>query len=133
MSRDYQPMIDYINNLQDFDCHNEIKLTVVRDNYAECRIDITPIALNSQGIVHGAMLFALCDVATGYAICCYDRPAVTAGANMEFISPGEGSFLRAVGEPVKVGGKVAVVEGRIYDEHDRLVAKGTFTYFFTDR
>lgn len=132
MSRDFQPLIDYINSLNDFDCYNNIELTVVRENYAECRIDITPIALNSQGIVHGAMLFALCDVATGYAICCYDRPAVTAGANMEFISPGEGSFLRAVGEPVEVGDKIAIVKSCVYDEASRLVAKGTFTYFFTD-
>jgi acyl-coenzyme A thioesterase PaaI-like protein len=37
-----------------------------------------------------------------------------------------------VGIPIKVGKRTAVVEGSVYDDRDRLVAKGTFNYFFID-
>lgn len=132
MSEKFQRMIDYMNGVVDFNFHNGIKLTEVREDYAECRVDLVPESFNAQGIVHGGLIFAICDVATGFALSGDDRPAVTGGASMNFLRPGLGTYLRAVGEPVKIGRRSAIVEGTVYDDQNRLIAKGTYTYFYTD-
>lgn len=134
MSCEYQRLIDYVNGVTDFNSHNDMKLTVLRENYAECRADLTKDSFNLQGFVHGGLLFAVCDVAAGYSITGDSRRCVTSGANFSFlreVHPDQ-KFIRAVGEPIRIGTRTAVVEGKVYDESDRLVAKGIFNYVFTD-
>ncbi|MEG0035099.1 MAG: PaaI family thioesterase [Oscillospiraceae bacterium] len=130
MEEKYQRMIDYMNTVDDFNAHNGIRLVEVRDDYASCRVDMDEHSLNPQGITHGGLLFAMCDFVAGYAVLSTDRPMVTQSSSFNFLRPGTGSYLFAEGLPVKVGAKTAVVDGLVYDDQHRLLAKGTFTYFF---
>ncbi|NLW64873.1 MAG: PaaI family thioesterase [Clostridiales bacterium] len=134
MSNQYQSLIDYANNLTDYNQCNGIKIVEIRKDYAECRVDLTDDSFNPQGLVHGGLLFAICDVATGYAVSGDERRCVTSGASFNFLSKVSATqkYIRAVGIPIKVGKRTAVVEGSVYDDRDRLVAKGTFNYFFID-
>lgn len=131
---EYQGLIDYANNIEDYNHCNGIKIVEIRENYAECRVDLTDGSFNPQGFVHGGLLFAICDVATGYAVSGDWRRCVTASSSFNFLHEVRAGqkFIRAVGEPVRVGRRAAVVEGRVYDENGRLVGKGTFNYIFPD-
>ena len=131
---EYKDLIDYANGIEDYNQCNHIKLTELRENYAEVRVELCDDSFNPQGFVHGGLLFAVCDVATGYAVSGDWRRCVTASSSFSFLHEvrvGQ-KFIRAVGEPLKVGKRTAVVEGRVYDENDRLVATGAFNYFFPD-
>ncbi|MEG1190778.1 MAG: PaaI family thioesterase [Oscillospiraceae bacterium] len=128
-----QRMIDYVNEIPDFNMHNGIVLTEVRENYASCRAKLTGDSLNPQGIVHGGLLFAMCDFAGGYSVCSDSRPLVTQTSSFSFLrSCGDGEYLWAEGIPVKVGKRTAVVDSMVYDDKNTLLAKGTFTYFYVD-
>lgn len=132
MSSKYKSLIDYANSLTDYNQCNGIKVVDIRKDYAECRVDLTKGSFNPQGIVHGGLLFAICDVAAGYAASGDDRRCVTSGASFSFLNKVTATqkYIRAVGTPIKVGRSTAVVESCVYDDRDKLVAKGTFNYFF---
>lgn len=127
----YSQMVDYMNTVQDFNYHNGIKLLEITDNYASCKVELTPEVMNSQGFAHGGIIFAICDVAAGYAAASVDRRLVTQGGNISFLRPAMGSYLIAKAEPIKVGKTVSVVEAKAYDDQDRLVAFSTITLFYT--
>ncbi len=124
-------IIDYMNDVPDFNYHNGIKLTELRDDYASCKVELTPDTVNSQGIAHGGIVFAICDVAAGFAAANVDRRCVTQAANIYFLRPALGTYLIAKAEPIKIGKTLSVVEARAYDDQNRLVAEATFTVFYT--
>ena len=127
----YERMIEYMNTVADFNLHNGIKLLELADNYASCKVELTPEVMNSQGIAHGGIVFAILDVAAGYAAAFVDRRLVTQAANISFLRPAVGEYLIAKAEPIKVGRTISVVEAKAYDDQDRLVAYATFTVFYT--
>lgn len=127
----YEKMVEYMNSIPDFNSHNGIKLTALADNFASCKVELTPNSMNAQGMAHGGMVFALLDVAAGYAAAYIDRRLVTQAANISFLRPAVGEYLIAKAEPIKVGKTISVVEARAYDDQDRLVAHATFTVFYT--
>ncbi len=127
----YSQMVEYMNTVPDFNLHNGIKLTELADNFASCRVELTPDVMNSQGIAHGGIVFAILDVAAGYAAAFIDRRLVTQAANISFLRPAVGEFLVARAEPIKIGKTISVVEAKAFDDQDRLVAYATFTVFYT--
>ena len=127
----YERMIEYMNTVADFNLHNGIKLLELADNYASCKVELTPEVMNSQGIAHGGIVFAILDVAAGYAAAFVDRRLVTQAANISFLRPAVGEYLIAKAEPIKVGKTISVVEAKAFDDQDRLVAYATFTVFYT--
>lgn len=134
MSNEYKSLINYVNDMADFNQCNGIKIVDICKDYAECRVDLTDDSFNSQGLVHGGLLFAICDVASGYSITGDEHNCVTSGASFSYLNKVTTAqkYIRAVGTPIKVGRRTAVVEACVYDDEDKLVAKGTFNYFFTD-
>lgn len=132
MTRDerYERMVDYLNTVPDFNYHNGIKLLELRDSFASCKVELTADSMNPQGMAHGGIVFAICDVAAGYAAAFIDRPLVTQASSINFLRPAFGSYLIAKAEPIKVGKTVSVVEARAYDDQDRLVAIATVTLHY---
>ena len=128
----YEKIVEYMNEVPDFNYHNGIKLTRLADDFAECKIELTPESMNAQGIAHGGTVFSACDVAAGYAATYIDRRLVTQGASINFLRPVIGEYLIARAQPIKVGKTVSLVESRAYDDQDRLVAVATFTLFYID-
>jgi acyl-CoA thioesterase len=128
----YKQVLDYSRTIQGFNKHNGIVLDKISDNYAECRIELSEISFNDQAIAHGGLVYALADVTAGYATFRDDRDCVTLSSDFNFLRPATGAYIRAVGVPLKMGRKTAVSEVSVYDGGEKLVAKGTFTYCFTD-
>lgn len=97
-------------------------------------LDIAAQHLNPNGVVHGAVLFALVDTAMGSAAMSVlpdGQYATSVDVQLRFVRPAFSGELEADVEVLKRGRNVIHLEGRITDGDQRLIvtAAGTFTTF----
>lgn len=90
--------------------------------------------LNPNGVVHGAVLFALVDTAMGAAAMSVlpdGQYATSVDLQLRFVRPAVSGDLAATVEVLKRGRNVIHLEGRVMDGDQRLIATaaGTFTRF----
>lgn len=110
----------------------DLQLVDVADGRATARLEIGDAHLNPNGVVHGAVLFALADTAMGGAamsVLDEGQFATSVDLQLRFVRPAsEGELLTRV-EVLKRGRNVIHLEGRIEGHGGRLVAtaSGTFT------
>jgi uncharacterized protein (TIGR00369 family) len=86
---------------------------------------------NPNGVVHGAVLFAMVDTAMGRAAMSVleaGRFCASVEVQLRFIRPASGGTLRASVEVVKKGRAIVHLEGRVHDDADRLVATAAGTF-----
>ena len=125
----YPEVVEYMNEVPCFNSYNNIKLVRLEDGYAEGRVELSCNSMNPNGKVHGGLLFACSDYIGGFVACTDNKAAVTESGNISFLRPATGDYLTVKATPVKLGAKVAIVDVCVYDDHEKLVSKGTFTYF----
>jgi len=99
-------------------------------------IEIGPDHLNPNGVVHGAVLFALADTAMGKAtMSVIDEPGrfcASVEVSLRFIRPAASGGLTAVATVVKRGRHVVHLEARIADDDQRLIATAAGTFAIID-
>lgn len=127
---DFQKIIDFRNNSQGFTMENGIKITKVREGYAEGEIEITGKHLNMSKGIHGGCIFSLADSVAGSAVWSRGNKATTSNSNISFLRPTFGvKKLTAKAKEVKYGKNLLVYDVDVEDEKGTLVAKATVTYF----
>jgi uncharacterized protein (TIGR00369 family) len=85
---------------------------------------------NPMGTVHGGILCDIADAAMGMAHASLlqdDESFTTLELKMDFLRPVWNATLTAVGEVVKAGTTVSLVECTITDERDRMIARASST------
>ena len=96
------------------------------------RIDIGAQHQNPNGVVHGAVLFALVDTAMGKAtMSVIDEPdtyCASVEVSLRFIRPAASGSLVATAEVVKRGRNLVHLEARVVGEEDRLIATSSGTF-----
>ena len=96
-----------------------------------CRMDTrVEKHANPMGTVHGGILCDIADAAMGlsHATLLGDGESFTTlELKMNFLRPIWNSTLTAVGEVVKAGATVSLVECTITDERDRMIARASST------
>ncbi|ARK31129.1 PaaI family thioesterase [Halalkalibacter krulwichiae] len=98
----------------------------------EMTLPIQPLVENPLKMVHGGMTATLLDSAMGSLVnesLSENFAALTAEMNVHYIKPGVGSYLRCVASLSHKGNQLCVTEGKVYDEHNKLVAMATATFF----
>jgi len=99
-------------------------------------VDIAEKHHNPNGVVHGAVLFALVDTAMGKATMSVLDEGVfcaTIEMSLRFIRPvGSGSVV-AVARVLKCGRHVVHLDAQVHDSEDRLIATGDGTFAIIDR
>lgn len=94
---------------------------------------------NPAGIIQGGFLAAFADSAMGASAVTYidgRRKVFAANAEVKisFLRPvSVGQQLRCVATVIKGGDRIAFVEAEVLDGRERLVAKASSTYVYTDR
>lgn len=121
----------FINEAENFNTYNGLVCTVVEPGYCEAEVELTKWSMNPQGVAHGSLIFTLCDVVTGMAAATTGRSMLTQNASIYFLRPGLGEKLRCVSQVVKDGRTTGLIEAMVYDDKDRLIAKGEFTVYYT--
>lgn len=94
-------------------------------------IDLTSDHHNPNGVVHGAVLFAMVDTAMGKAtMSTVDEGQYCASVEvaMRFIRPAAVGRLVAEATVVKRGRSIAHLESRVHDADDLLIATATGTF-----
>ena len=91
--------------------------------------------LNPNGVVHGAVLFALVDTAMGKAT----MNAIESGrfcasieVSLRFIRPATAGRLTAVANVVKQGRSVVHLDARVVGDDERLIATAAGTFAIID-
>jgi uncharacterized protein (TIGR00369 family) len=109
-------------------------LREVRDGSAtwEWEYTVEQAHFNPHGVLHGGVVMGLLDTAMGHAVSEVVVPQgrINAAAqfNIHFLLPIRGGTIRARGTVVKIGKRIAVVEGRALDDSGAVVAIATATH-----
>ena len=113
-----------------YDSANGIRALRVTEGRAEIGIELRPEHKNIWNIPHGGIVYSVADVACGVAADSVHEGAhiVTAGSSFNFLfaSP-EAKSLRAVGQVIKPGHTLAIVQVDVYDDLENHLATGQFT------
>jgi uncharacterized protein (TIGR00369 family) len=95
-------------------------------------VEIGADHLNPNGVVHGAVLFALVDTAMGKStMSVIDEPGrycASIEVSLRFIRPAVAGVLTATATVVKRGRSVVHLDARISGDDDRLIATAAGTF-----
>lgn len=105
------------------------RIIEVSPGHAKIEVIITEEALNLYGKVHGGFLFSLCDMVAGMATYAYEVSNVTLQGNISFLKGISSGVLYAEADAIHKGGKTAINQVSIHDEHGNLIASATFSMF----
>lgn len=101
------------------------------DGRATARIEVADEHLNPNGVVHGAVLFAMIDTAMGKAtmsVLAEGQFCATVDLQLRFIRPASAGTLVAEATVLKRGRSVVHLEARVHDDADQLVAAAAGTF-----
>lgn len=121
--------IPLVNAPHQFSYENGIFVTKVEPGYAEGVLNIGPNSINPYGNVHGGALNTLIDTVAGCCACSKGGSCVTSGCSMEFLRAANGKQLKCVATPKKLGRTLSVVQAEVFNDDEKLVATGTYTFF----
>lgn len=94
-------------------------------------LDVTPETHNPNGVVHGAVIFALVDTAMGAATMSVLQPGLACASievHVRFMRPTAAGTLTATAEVIKSGRRIVHLDGRVHDVTGRLVAAASGTF-----
>lgn len=107
-----------------------IKVVEVREGYAKVEVEIDESHINPMGAAHGGLIFSLADVTAGSCANSFGNKASTLSSNINFLVPAmKGRKLTGESILIKNGKTVKVIDVQIKDDRDKIVAKGTFSFF----
>lgn len=95
-----------------------------------------PEFLNPLGMIHGGFVAAMLDDVMGPALICTHEPGKanpTIEMKVSYHRPAPVGRLIGVGQVLQKGKTIGFVEGKLYDEQDRLIASATGTFRIIDR
>lgn len=131
---DYNKIIEYRNKGNGFSDFLGIKTIKMEEGYAEGELPVKPEYYNTQGIIHGGLLFTLADTIGGSAARSYGKEVVTVNANMEYLAAGENvEIIYAYAQVLKHGNRISRYQVELYDQTKKLLATGNFTYYSSGR
>lgn len=105
-----------------------IELADVGEGFCKLRCTLTDEMLNSYNIAHGGVLFSIADSAIAYAAATHGRISVAIDHNISFLKKSHsGDLLFVTAETIHMGYKTGVLQARITNQDDELIAvvKGT--------
>ena len=124
-----QEKLDELNARCAYNRHNGIVITDISDGLCVVDGELGPQTMNPLGMAHGGFVYSLCDVAAGALVRQFEPNFVTLSASINYLRPSRGTRLRAEGRLVKKGRTVSVVDTFVYDDQDRLTARGSFEIY----
>ncbi|MBN2622360.1 MAG: PaaI family thioesterase [Acidimicrobiales bacterium] len=117
----------------DFELKRFLGMTIEGDEpgRARGRVTVGERHLNPNGVVHGAVLFALVDTAMGKAVMSVlpeGRFCASVDVQLRFVRPASDGEIVADVEVLKQGRTVVHLDARVHDGEGRLVATAAGTF-----
>jgi acyl-CoA thioesterase len=90
---------------------------------AVMRMTVKPLHLNGHQICHGGFIFTLADSTFAFACNSYNKAAVAAGCNIEFLKPGRlGDVLTCEGVEQTLSGRHGIYDMRVTNQNGETIA-----------
>ena len=105
------------------------RLAEISKGHAVVSIEITESSLNTAGHVHGGFLYTLCDMSSGMVSISEGRHSVTLNGSINYIKGISQGTLRIDAHSIHTGRKTIVVDTKVTNEENDLIASGTFTMY----
>ncbi len=122
----------YLDGPPEFPLRSFLGMEIERgEGTGSVTVDVGPAHVNPNGVVHGAVAFAMMDTAMGAAVTSLltdGRQCATVEIQTRYHRPVLSGTIRATAEVVTTGRRLMHVEARTVDDDDRLVASATSTY-----
>jgi uncharacterized protein (TIGR00369 family) len=106
------------------------KLVSAKNGQATVQLQADKRHWNPMGTLHGGILCDIADAAMGIAYASMldeDESFTTLELKINFIKPVWDANLRAIGQVIKKGKTVGLVECSVFDEKDQLIARASST------
>lgn len=97
------------------------------ENHARCSMDIKPVHRNALNAVMGGAIYTLADFTFAVAANAAGVPTVTSSSTINFVNSAKGDKLTAETEIIKDGRRAILIEIKIYDDLNTLVAVASFS------
>ena len=128
--KSYLPLL--VEKVQNLTFHRFIGLTITGygNGYCSIRVPVSENVLNPCGVVHGGIIYSLCDVAAYIAASTTladDQLAVTSDINASLLSAAMQGSLRVEANVIKVGKRICYLEARVTDTEGNLIAVSRVT------
>ncbi len=118
--------------------HLGLRIVQLDPGAAVIEMPVLPPALNGSGNLHGGAIATLVDVACGMSAGTasgFDRvnqTLVTADMHIRYLGRPKTSAVRGEGRVVRVGRQLVVVEGRVVDTADNVIAAADAAFMLVD-
>ena len=104
----------------------------VGDGQARFELDVQAKHLNPNGILHGGVIYSLADTAMGAAL--FSRldsgeQCATLEIKMSYLVPVTAGRITADAAVVQRTKRIGVIEAKVFDDGDRLIALATGTFY----
>lgn len=113
--------------------HLGLVIEAAASGQSRCALDVREIHMNSGGVVHGAVLFALVDTGMGAALFSTLDPehgCATIEAKISYFKPVQRGSIACTSELIHRSRNIASLESTIFLEGDVVArAYGTFSVF----
>jgi uncharacterized protein (TIGR00369 family) len=110
-----------------------IEMVELGDQHAVLSMPVRPEAFNSTGNLHGGAIATLIDVAAGTAAARGSgfepgkQSLVTADLHVRYLGRPHGDMVYARSEVVRAGSRLIVVDCRVTDSEERIIASADFS------
>lgn len=104
----------------------------VQTGLFEHTMEVTDVLKNRFGILHGGVTATFIDTAMGATVLSLTgstNGAVTINLKVDFITPAQSGRLTAMTEVIREGKTIIVLQTRVYDEEQAIVATATGTFY----
>ena len=118
-----------VNAAGQFPYENGIVVTHVEEGLAKGVLTVCKSSQNPYGNVHGGALMAMADVVSGVCAASQGGRFVTSSSSVEFLRPATGKEITCIAKPKKMGRALPVIAVELFDDQNKLVCTGTFTFF----
>ena len=111
--------------------HLGMTVTSPEPGAGRATVEVTPSLHNPNGVVHGAVLFAMVDTAMGAAtMSTLDEGMACASieVHLRFLRPASSGRITAETTVVKGGRRIVQLDGRVLDETGQLIATASGSF-----
>ena len=132
---DFSEIQTYLNTRDRFCVANNMKITVLKQDYAEAVMPVSEDKLNGLDVVQGGAIYTLADFAFAGAANANkdDKRCIGTVSSINYLRPGTGSCIKAVAKMVHTGKKTCTCIVSVFNDQEKLIATATFQGFMLEK
>ena len=128
---DYELIKKARNSANSFRNKIGVRVVDIKEKEAICEMEVNKSNENQIHSIAGGCLYSLADSTAGTVCASYGIKATTVSSTFNYLSPGFNcTKLTAKAKEIKHGKKIAVINVDVFDQSDRLLCNGVFTFMF---